>query len=137
MTRLARTVLMPALVIGALLCLAIVALQRSDVPTIGMAKEVDAFIVQYCESNRKLPTSDVLQTRFQNLTRERGWFFFTDDTTYLKMQYPVKWWNDTAIGERRISEFTATPYAYVVEYRCQQITGFRSGVQYDATSHPG
>ena len=108
------------MVIGALLYLAIAALQRSDSTAIGMAKEVDAFVVEYCASHRKLPPSAVLHARFPNLNRDTGWFFFTNDTTYLKMQYPVSWWNSAAIGERRISEFTATPYAYMVEYQCRQ-----------------
>lgn len=88
-----------------------------------MAKEVDVFIIRFCESNNRLPSKDVLKRKFPALIRENGWFIFTDDSTWLKVQYPVKWRNSEAIGESKTSEFTATIYAYVVEYHrneCKQ-----------------
>ena len=118
--RLTRTMLVSAIVIGGLLYFLISMLQNSDSAAISSARQVDTFIVGYCENNQKLPTLRVLQAQFANLNGETGWFFFTDDKTYLRMQYPIKWWNRNAIGERRISAFTATPYAYVVEYRCKK-----------------
>jgi len=116
--RLPGTLLASAVGIGALLYALALVLQRSDAATIEVAREVDAFIIQYCASNKRLATQAVLRARFPGLNVGSGWFFFTDDKTYLKMQYPMKWWNDHAIGERKLSEFTATPYAYVVEYHC-------------------
>jgi len=35
------------------------------------------------------------------------------------MQYPMKWQNADAIGERNLSEFTGTVYAYTVDYQCK------------------
>lgn len=93
--------------------------QREDVKTIRTAKEVDAFIKRYCEDAQKLPTAAVLQGKFPYLMRESGWFFYTDDSTWLRVQYPVRWRNKEAIGERRVSEFTATVYAYTVDYSCK------------------
>lgn len=96
----------------------ILILQSSDSSTIKMVKEVDDFIVRYCENNNRLPSLDVLQRKFPTLNKEIGCFFFTDDSTWLKVQYPVKWRNSEAIGEPKTSEFTATVYAYVLEYNC-------------------
>lgn len=94
------------------------ALQHSDAKTIDTAKEVDFFINRYCEARGVLPTSGQLHARFPGLTTDAGWFFFTDDATWLKMQYPVRWSNSRALGRPQTSEFTATTYSYVVEYRC-------------------
>lgn len=96
----------------------IATVQREDLKTIKIAKEVEAFIIHYCENNKSLPTAAVLQNQFPNGTRESGCFYYTDDKTWLRVQYPMKWWNKKAIGERRISEFTATVYAYAVDYQC-------------------
>jgi hypothetical protein len=114
-----RIICVSSAIIAALLYLLISLLQRADLTTIGIAKEVDAFIIQYCEDNKSLPTAGVLQGQFPTLTREAGWFYYTDDKTWLRVQYPMRWWNKKAIGERRISEFTATVYAYSVDYTCK------------------
>lgn len=114
-----KKIFISAIIIVALLYTVISMLQSADSSTIKTAKEVDAFITQYCETNNSLPASAVLQSQFPNLNRDSGWFFFTDDKTYLKVQYPMKWWNKDAIGQRMISEFTATVYAYNVAYHCE------------------
>ena len=93
-------------------------LQSADSVTIGIAKDVDAFIIHYCENNGSLPTTGVLRNQYPKLNMESGWFFYTDDKTWLRVQYPMKWWNKDAIGQRKISEFTATVYAYEVDYKC-------------------
>ena len=95
-------------------------LQSADSATIKIAKEVDAFIIQYCENNNSLPASGVLQSQFPKLNRDSGWFFYTDDKTFLIVQYPMRWWNKDAIGKRKTSEFTATVYAYTVDYHCKK-----------------
>ena len=107
-----------AIIVGSLYAV-IATWQREDVRTIGIAKDVDAFIRGYCENTQHLPTAAVLQDRFPALSSKSGWFFYTDDSTWLRVQYPVRWGNKEAIGERRISEFTATVYAYAVDYRCR------------------
>ena len=61
-----------------------------------------------------------LAARFPHLRNASGWTFFSDARRYLRMQYPVKWWNSQAIGVSKLSKFTATPYAYVVEIRCEK-----------------
>jgi hypothetical protein len=94
------------------------ALQHSDAKTIDTAKEVDFFINQYCGIHGVPPTSGQLHMRFPGLTTEAGWFFFTDDVTWLKVQYPVKWSNSRALGKSKTSEFTATTYSYILEYHC-------------------
>jgi hypothetical protein len=88
--------------------------------TIATARQVDAFIIAYCKSNSGLPASNVLQSRFPGLNRDSGWFFYTDDKSYLIVQYPVRWSNKDAIGRRKTSEFTATVYAYTIDYRCSK-----------------
>lgn len=93
-------------------------LQYSDVGTIDTAKEVDFFITQFCAAHGVLPTSSKLHERFPGLTTDAGWFFFTDDVTWLKMQYPVKWSNSRALGNAQRSEFTATTYSYLIQYHC-------------------
>jgi hypothetical protein len=113
-----RILLASAMTIFVLVYALISRLQNEDLETIAIAGDVDTFILQYCINNKVLPTSGVLQKQFPNLNRESGWFFYTDDTTYLKIQYPMQWWNSQAIGEPRISEFTATVYAYIVDYKC-------------------
>ena len=100
------------------LYLPISVLQYSDARTIDTAKEVDFFITQHCAAHNALPTAAKLHVRFPGLTTDAGWFFFTDDVTWLKMQYPVKWSNRRALGNAQISEFTATTYSYILEYRC-------------------
>ena len=118
--RLIRTMLVSTIAIGALLYSLISMLQGSDSGAIEIAKEVDEFISRYCENNNSLPTSGLLKAQFPNLTTGSGWFFFTNDKMYLKMQYPMQWWNKNAIGEPKIFEFTATPYAYGVDYHCSK-----------------
>ena len=107
------------LVIVAVLPYALISIaQNADSATIKVAKEVDAFIVQYCLKNSSLPASDILRGQFPNLNRDTGWFFYTNDKTYLIVQYPVRWSNKGAIGKPKTSEFTATVYAYTVDYHC-------------------
>jgi hypothetical protein len=115
-----RTAALSSIVIVVLLYLLISVLQAADATTIEVAKEVDAFIIQYCADSASLPTLGVLQSRFPKLNRDSGWFFYTDDTSFLIVQYPMRWWNNDAIGERKISEFTATVYAYEVRYHCKK-----------------
>ncbi|HEX4974344.1 MAG TPA: hypothetical protein VFV48_00515, partial [Pseudomonadales bacterium] len=93
-------------------------LQHADEKTIDTAKEIDHFINRHCEARGVLPTSGQIHKRFPGLTTDAGWFFFTDDATWLKMQYPVRWSNSRALGKPQTSEFTATTYSYIVEYRC-------------------
>ncbi len=119
MRRIIKNTLVTAIAVGLLLYSVILAIQSSDSETIEIAKEINTFIIQYCVDHDNLPTSSVLQMRFPNLNRESGWYFYTDGKTYLKMQYPMKWWNQNAIGKRRLSEFTATVYAYSVDYQCK------------------
>ncbi len=106
-----------ALVIFSLYLL-ISVLQYSDAKTIDTAKEIDFFITQHCAAHNALPTAAKLHERFLGLTTDAGWFFFTDDVTWLKMQYPVKWSNSRALGNAQRSEFTATTYSYILEYHC-------------------
>lgn len=115
------TLLALAIAICALLYALISMFQQADSATIKIAKDVDAFIIQYCEANDQLPTSTTLSSRFPDLNRDSRWFFFTDDKTFLIVQYPMRWWNKDAIGRRKISEFTATVYAYTVEYHCRNV----------------
>jgi len=96
-------------------------LQISDSQTIDTAKEVDFFITQYCKANKQLPTTTKLRERFPGLSTDNGWFYFTDDKTWLKVQYPVKWRNSNAIGVPKTSEFTATIYSYNLEYSCENV----------------
>ena len=93
-------------------------LQYKDQNSIDTAKEVDFYITQYCEANSRLPTSARLHERFPDLSTDIGWFYFTDDKTWLKLQYPVRWRNGDAIGTPNISEFTATVYSYSINYHC-------------------
>lgn len=109
-----------AIAAGALLYAVISMLQQADAATIRIAREVDAFITDYCAVNERLPSSTTLSSRFPGVHRDSGWFFFTDDKTFLIVQYPMRWSNRDAIGKRRISEFTATVYAYAVEYHCRK-----------------
>lgn len=115
-----RVIFVSAIIIATLLYALITMLQNADSTTIKIAKEVDAFVVQYCKNNNNLPTSGVLQSQFSNLNRDSGWFFHTDDKTFLIVQYPVRWSNKDAIGRQKTSEFTGTVYAYTVEYRCKK-----------------
>jgi len=112
--------LVSAAFIAALAYGAISALQRADAATIATARQVDAFIIEYCKSKNSLPISNVLQSRFPGLNRESRWFFYTDDKTYLIVQYPVRWSNKDAIGRQKTSEFTGTVYAYTIDYRCNK-----------------
>lgn len=94
-------------------------LQYKDRETIDTAKGVDTFITQYCKANNRLPTSARLHEQFPDLSTDIGWFYFTDDKTWLKLQYPVRWRNGDALGTPNISEFTATVYSYSINYRCE------------------
>lgn len=118
--RILGTVFVLAIAICALLYALISMFQQWDSATIKIAKEVDAFINQYCETNDRLPASTTLSSRFPDLNRDSGWFFYTDEKTFLVVQYPMRWSNKDAIGRRKISEFTATVYAYTVEYHCRR-----------------
>jgi len=115
-----KTLLMFKLSVAAVLAvyLLILWLQGQDAKTIATAKEVDFFIHDFCETNVRLPTSAQLRDRFPGLLPEIGWFYFTDNDNWLKVQYPVRWRNQDAIGQEQRSEFTSTVYSYVVEYRC-------------------
>jgi hypothetical protein len=112
-------VLKGASVVFVVIYILISMLQFSDSKTIDTAREVDFFVTQYCKANSQLPTSAKLRERFPGLSRENGWFYFTDDKTWLKVQYPVKWRNSNAIGMPKTSEFTATIYSYNLEYHCE------------------
>lgn len=92
------------------------ALNRSDGETIKRAKDVDSFIIKYYNLNGKLPLSKSIRSQFPDLNTESGWFIFTDDSMYLKIQYSVKWSNGDAIGKSKTSEFTGTVYAYTLDY---------------------
>lgn len=118
MKRSTRIALVSSIVVVVLVYGTILLLQNSDSATINAARRVDAFITSHCANTNRVPSLGALQARFPDIGKAVGWRFFTDSRTYLKMQYPVKWWNGNAIGVRQLSEFTATPYAYVVEYRC-------------------
>ncbi|MCF8199750.1 MAG: hypothetical protein K9J42_13355 [Sulfuritalea sp.] len=120
MKRVFGTALVLAFAICVLLYALISMLQQADSATIKIAKDVDAFIIQYCEASDQLPTSTTLSNRFPALSRDSGWFFYTDDKTFLIVQYPMRWWNKDAIGRQKISEFTATVYAYTVGYHCKK-----------------
>lgn len=96
----------------------IAVLQYQDRETIDTAKEVDFYIMQYCAAHNRLPTSARLHERFPDLSTNIDWLYFTDNETWLNVQYPMRWWNKHALGKPRISEFTATVYAYLIEYRC-------------------
>jgi hypothetical protein len=109
-----------AIAICALLYALISMFQQWDSATIKIAKDVDAFIIQYCETNDRLPASTTLSSRFPGLNRNSAWFFHTDERTFLIVQYPMRWSNKDAIGRQKISEFTATVYAYTVEYHCRK-----------------
>lgn len=113
-----RIVFVSLLIVVVLLYALISIAQNADSATIKVAKGVDAFIVQSCAKNNSLPVSGVLRGRFPDLNRDAGWFFYTDDKTFLIVQYPVRWSNKDAIGRRKISEFTGTVYAYTVDYHC-------------------
>ena len=113
-----RNVFVSSIIVVALLYALISILQSADSATIKIAREVDAFIIQYCAKNKSLPASGVLRGQFPDLNRDTGWFFHTNDKTYLIVQYPMRWSNKDAIGKRKISEFTATVYAYTVDYHC-------------------
>lgn len=93
-------------------------LRYMDRESIDTAKEVDFYITEYCEANGRLPTSARLRERFPDLSTNIGWFYFTDDSTWLKLQYPVRWRNGDAIGTPNNSEFTATVYSYSISYLC-------------------
>lgn len=120
MKRVLVTVLVLAIAICTLLYALISMFQQADSATIKIARDMDAFIIEYCEVNDQLPTSTTLSSRFPGLHRDSGWFFFTDDKTFLIVQYPMRWSNKDAIGRRKISEFTATVYAYTIEYHCKK-----------------
>lgn len=115
-----RSVLLATAILGTLGYLGISYLQYQDGRTIDTAKEVDFYITEYCRSHQQLPSAAQLRTRFPSLSKANGWFYFRtdDDTNWLKVQYPVRWWNRQAIGRPNISEFTATAYAYSLEYHC-------------------
>jgi len=118
-TRLGKIILVFSTIIILILYALIPGLKYSDEATIKKAKEVDDFISKYCDINNKLPNSKALRDQFPNLNIESGWFFYTDDSTYLKVEYPVRWSNDDAIGQKLVSEFTGTVYAYIIEYDCK------------------
>jgi len=121
MTRLKKLIkyILAASITGAALFYILVSmLQYKDRNTIDTAKEVDFYITQYCKVNNRLPTSACLHERFPDLSINIGWFYFTDDQTWLKVQYPVRWRNGDAIGTPNISEFTATVYSYSINYFC-------------------
>jgi hypothetical protein len=113
------TVSVLAIAICASLYALIAMFRQWDAATIRVAKEVDAFIIRYCETSGRLPATTTLASRFPDLKRDSGWFFYTDEKTFLIVQYPVRWSNKDAIGRRKISEFTATVHAYTVEYHCK------------------
>lgn len=117
--RVIRAMLASAILVTASIYSLISILQRSDSKSMEIAREIDGFVGQYCKLNKILPTLEVLRARFPDLTTDTGWFFFTNDRTYLKVQYPMQWWNGDAVGYPQISEFTATPYAYSVDYQCK------------------
>lgn len=90
--------------------------QQQDAATIIQAQALDRLIAGHCAQHHTLPArSTLLQT-----VPQADWLVFGDesDRTWLKVQYPVGWWHAAAPGTVRISEFTATPYAYTMEYRC-------------------
>ncbi len=113
-----------------------------DARSIALAKEVGSFIAAACRETGELPSKETVQAQFAEALTRRDWFFWDakadlrgpDPTVIvlhpsrgpgqapartLIVQYPVNWWRNRAIGRVRLSEFTATPYAYAVEYQCQ------------------
>lgn len=115
-----RSVLLATAILGTLGYLGISYLQYQDGRTIDTAKEVDFYITEYCKAHQQLPSTAQLRARFPSMSIADGWLYFAIDgrTNWLKVQYPVRWWNRQAIGRPDISEFTATAHAYSLEYHC-------------------
>ena len=118
---LVKFILASSMIVATIIYILISILQYKDRGTIDTAKEVDFYISQYCQTNNRLPTPAQLHERFPNLSTNNGWFYFTDDKSWRKIQYPMRWQNRGAIGTSIKSEFTATVYAYSVEYHCGNI----------------
>ena len=118
MKRSSKLILIWTLGTAVLLYAVIFALQKSDEPTIDTAREAEAFINSHCKATKRVPSIVGLLAQFPSVTKKNGWFVFSDARTYLKLQYPVKWWSGNAIGNVVLSEYTRTPKAYVAEFRC-------------------
>jgi hypothetical protein len=103
-------------VIGVVLAVLMAKCQQQDAAAIIQAQALDRLIAGHCEQHHTLPARKSLLKALP----QADWLVFGDesDHTWLKVQYPVSWWHTAAPGTVRISEFTATPYAYTMEYRC-------------------
>jgi len=103
---------------GAAVWFLVATLNKADGAALQAARQVDAFILEACQRAQRLPAVDDLRRHFPDLRAGDGWLFFANGSDYLGMQYPMHWRRDAALGRPRISEFTATVYAYAVDYRC-------------------
>lgn len=107
---------LPAILAG----YALISIPRySDTTAVDAATAMDAFIIQYCDDNQRLSASARLHARVPELTAGPGWFYFSGDSTYLMVRYPVKWRNRNAPGLPQTSEFTATDYSCLLEQHCE------------------
>jgi hypothetical protein len=92
---------------------------------IKIAREVQRYVGEFCIAHSRHPNLEEFNSRFPKLTRQNDWYFWPQqhDLKLLKIQYPVNGRRDDAPGISKISEFTATIYAYVIESKCEVMTG--------------
>jgi hypothetical protein len=84
------------------------------------ALEVKQYLYEFCAAQARQPSLAEFNSRFPKLTRHNDWYFWSQqhDPKLLKIQYPVVGRREDAPGTSKVSEFTATVYAYVMESKC-------------------
>lgn len=94
------------------------ALWYRDYRTVAEVREVVTFLQTHYRANGRYPAREVFYQNFSRQSRngEEKYLYSFDPATPQRfwLQYPMNGKRSFAIGERRISEFTGTTYAYVI-----------------------
>jgi hypothetical protein len=93
-------------------------LRTHDAPAIHQARRIAAFVQDHCGLHGTVPNMASLREHFRTLPQGRYWHVRSDGRKSFSVQYPMNWWNDDAIGDARLSPFTATPYSYLFRFTC-------------------
>ena len=86
-----------------------------DYSAVRNASSMVEYLKAYYQSNRRYPTQEEFYQRYhryQSVDSEYRYSFNPAEPGHFALQYPMWAIRRFAIGERRISEFTGTTYAY-------------------------
>lgn len=93
-----------------------------DAQTVHKAQEVVASVPRFCKENGRIPSREEFIGMYPELPWNSEWYYWPmKDGKEAHFQYPMSSsWHKEAPGNPKISEFTATTYAYTASISCSE-----------------